>query len=179
MPPYAKLAARARVTSGFAVAALYGLFAQPTVTSVAAGLPLALAGLLLRGWAAGHLAKNEALATGGPFAYTRNPLYLGTLVAAAGFAVAGRNLWLAALFAAYFVLVYLPVIGEEESHLRQLFPGYADYAVRVPRVLPRLSPAFPASGKFRWDLYHRNREYQALLAYLAGAALLFARLGWH
>jgi protein-S-isoprenylcysteine O-methyltransferase Ste14 len=142
---------------------------------VAAGLPVALAGLALRAWACGHLAKNERLATTGPFAYTRNPLYLGTLVVAAGFALAGGSWWLAALFSVYFVAVYLPVIGEEESHLRHLFPEYTAYAARVPRLVPRLRAA-EWGGRFQWALYRRNREYQALLAWLAGAALLGIKL---
>jgi protein-S-isoprenylcysteine O-methyltransferase Ste14 len=136
---------------------------------------VALAGLLVRAWACGHLAKNERLATTGPFAHTRNPLYLGTLAAAAGFALAGRSGWLAVLFGVYFAAVYLPVIGEEESHLRRLFPEYAAYAERVPRLAPRLRPA-QRSGRFQWALYRRNREYQALLAWLAGAAVLAVKL---
>ena len=130
----------------------------------------------LRGWAAGHLAKNEALATSGPFAYTRNPLYLGSLIAAAGFALAARSPWLALLFAVYFVLVYLPVIGEEESHLRTLFPDYASYAAQAPRILPRLSPAASGAGRFRWELYRRNREHQALAAALAATTVLLVKL---
>lgn len=174
---YAERAARLRVPAGFLVAALYGIGAQPSRWSLASGLLIALSGLVVRGWAAGHLAKNEALATSGPFAYTRNPLYMGTAIAAAGFAVAGRRWWLAALFAAYFLLAYLPVIGEEESHLRKLFPAYEQYAGRAPRLVPRLSAGAGGAGKFRWSLYARNREYQALAGYLAGAALLWAKLG--
>ena len=75
------------------------------------------------------------MATGGPYAYTRNPLYLGTLTVALGLAVACRSAWLGVLFAAVFLLVYLPVIQNEEQHLRKLFPGYAEYASRVPLLL--------------------------------------------
>lgn len=172
---YARLAARLRVPTGFVVAALFAALARPSPASLAAGLPLAFAGLALRAWASGHLEKNLALATSGPFAYTRNPLYLGTLTVAAGFALAARNLWLAVLFALYFGLAYLPAISEEESYLRQIFPGYAEYAARVPRLVPRLAPV-KRSGCFRRALYVRNREYQALLGYLAGAAFLAGRL---
>ena len=90
---------------------------------------------------------------------------------------AGQSWWLAALFAVYFLAVYLPVIGEEESHLRQLFPAYEDYAQRVPRLLPRLTPAY-RGGRFQWALYRRNREYQALLGFLLGAAVLAGKLSW-
>ena len=177
MKGYSKLAARVRVPSGFLVAGLYLLYARPRRESLVAGLLVALAGIGLRAWAAGHLAKNEALATGGPFAYTRNPLYLGTLAAGAGFALAGWNAWVAALLAAYFGAVYGPVIGEEESHLRKLFTEYAEYAARVPRLAPRFSAAGGGGGKFRWSLYFRNQEYQALLGYLAGAAALIWKVG--
>ncbi|HYM10336.1 MAG TPA: isoprenylcysteine carboxylmethyltransferase family protein [Bryobacterales bacterium] len=172
---YARLAARLRVPTGFVVAALFAALARPSPASLLAGLPLAFAGLALRAWAAGHLEKNQTLAATGPFAYTRNPLYLGTLTVAAGFALAARNLWLAVLFALYFGLAYLPAISEEESHLRQIFPGYEEYATQVPRLVPRLASAKPP-GAFRWALYLRNREYQALLGYLAGAAWLLWRL---
>ena len=175
MSGWGKLAARVRVTSGFLVAALYVVYSRPSRTSLAVGLPVALAGLLLRGWACGHLAKNRKLAATGPFAYTRNPLYAGTLTVAAGFALAGWNAWLAALFVVYFLAVYLPVIGEEESHLRTLFPEYSQYAERVPRLVPRLTPAY-RGGRFRWELWRRNREYRAGLGFLAGAVLLVVKL---
>jgi protein-S-isoprenylcysteine O-methyltransferase Ste14 len=174
---WGKLAARVRVTSGFLVAALYVVYSRPSRTSLAVGLPVALAGLLLRGWACGHLAKNQTLATTGPFAYTRNPLYVGTLTVAAGFAVAGWNPCLAALFALYFLAIYLPVIGEEESHLRTLFPEYSKYAERVPRLVPRLTPAYP-EGRFRWELWRRNQEYQAALGFVAGVVFLVVKLSW-
>src|SRR5213078_1051628 len=102
--------------------------------SILWGAPIAVLGLLLRGWAAGHLAKNQRLATGGPYAMTRNPLYLGTLLVAAGLAIASREVMLAVLFAAAFALVYLPAIELEEQHLRKLFPEYEEYARRVPRL---------------------------------------------
>lgn len=163
------------MTSGFLAAGLYVVYSQPTAASLVLGLPVALAGLLLRAWACGHLAKNERLALTGPFAYTRNPLYLGTLLAAAGFALAGRRVWLAALFGLYFLAVYLPVVGEEESHLRKLFPEYREYTERVPRFLPRLWPAY-RGGKFQASLYRRNREYQALAGFAAAAALLVVKV---
>jgi protein-S-isoprenylcysteine O-methyltransferase Ste14 len=172
---YARLAARLRVPSGFAVALLFAALARPSRASLAVGLPLAFAGLALRAWATGHLEKNQALATSGPFAFTRNPLYLGTLTVAAGFALAARSLWLALLFALYFGLTYLPTISEEESYLRQIFPGYSEYAMRVPRLVPLLASVRRA-GRFRWALYLRNREHQALLGFLVGAAWLVWRL---
>ncbi len=172
--PYADFVARLRVPSGFLLAAAFVWFSNPSMQSMAYGLPISVAGLALRAWAAGHLAKNQRLATSGPYAYTRNPLYLGTLIVAVGFAVAGRSVGLAVLFAAVFLLVYLPVILLEEQHLRRLFPEYADYARRVPSLLPRRK-GWPGASRFSWRQYRKNQEYQAALGFLAGVALLVSK----
>ena len=111
------------------------------------------------------------LIASGPFAYVRNPLYLGTLIAAAGFALASRSWWLAGVFTVVFALVYLPVIELEEQHLRKLFPSYEDYCERVPMLLPHWRKA-QAKRRFRWLVYRRNEEYNALLGFLAGTAVL-------
>jgi len=167
---YADLAARLRVPAGFVLAGLFVWFSNPTPASLAWGTPVSFAGLLLRAWAAGHLAKNERLAMTGPYGHLRNPLYAGTLLVAAGLAIAAREVWLAAAFGLFFVLLYLPVIQEEEKHLRKLFPDFERYAAEVPLLVPRLRPA--ARGRFQWSLYRRNEEYNALLGYLAGLAVL-------
>jgi protein-S-isoprenylcysteine O-methyltransferase Ste14 len=173
--PYAEQAAKLRVPSGFLVLGVFVLLSRPDYQSAAVGLPLSLAGLLLRGWAAGHLAKNIRLATGGPYAWVRNPLYLGTLLAAGGFAIASRSPLLAVVFATVFLLIYLPVIEQEEEHLRALFAEYAAYAERVPWLWPR-RPREAGGERFRWDLYLRNQEYQALAAFAAGCAFLLWRI---
>src|ERR1700680_1975660 len=124
---YSDVVARLRGPPGFLLVAAFACFSAPTPASLAAGLPVSLCGLAWRAWAAGYLAKNQQLATGGPYAYSRNPLYLGTLLVAAGLAIAARSPGLALLFAAVFIFVYLPVIVLEEQHLRKLFPEYEDY----------------------------------------------------
>jgi len=169
--PYADSVARLRVPSGFLLVAAFAWFSHPRACSLAYGLPVALLGLALRAWAAGHLAKDRSLATGGPYAFTRNPLYLGTLLVAAGLAAAARSAGLAILFAAVFVCIYLPVIQLEQEHLRSLFPEYGLYAARVPVLLPHFRPAGPTRG-FQWPLYAKNREYQAAAGFLAGALWL-------
>ncbi len=168
---YADLVARLRVPGGFLLVAAFAWLAQPTVQSLAIGLPVSVLGLILRGWAAGHLAKNRNLATSGPYGHLRNPLYLGTLTVAAGLVIAAERWILAGLFGAVFLFIYLPVIELEEQHLRRLFPEYAGYAERVPALLPSLR-ARGAAGSFRWSLYRKNQEYQALAGFLAGAAFL-------
>jgi len=173
--PYADFVARLRVTTGFLLAGAFAWFSHPTPPSLAIGFPVSVLGLLLRGWAAGHLEKDARLATSGPYAYVRNPLYLGTLLVAAGLVLASERLLLALLFALVFVLIYLPAIELEEQHLRDLFPAFPQYADRVPALLPTLRPS-PAQQPFRWSLYKHNREYQALLGFLAGAALLITKV---
>ena len=169
--PYADTVAKLRVPCGFILVAAFLWLSAPTLASLAAGLPLSMLGLALRGWAAGHLQKDRALTDSGPYAWVRNPLYLGTLTAAAGFVIASRRWELGVLFAAVFLLIYLPVIGLEEQHLADLFPAYADYARRVPQLTPR-PPRQKTPKHFRWSLYRYNREYQAFLGFLAAAGVL-------
>ena len=168
--PYADRVAKLRVPGGFILVAAFLWLSAPTKTSLIVGLPVSILGLALRAWAAGHLEKNTTLADGGPYAYVRNPLYIGTLLAAAGLVIASLKWELGVLFAAVFLLIYLPVVELEEQHLRKLFPAYDDYAQRVPKLLPRLSGSNPK--RFRWSVYMKNQEYQALLGFLAGAAVL-------
>jgi protein-S-isoprenylcysteine O-methyltransferase Ste14 len=172
---YADTVARLRVPGGFLLVGAFAWLSRPTPESLTMGLPVSLLGLLLRGWAAGHLAKNQQLATGGPYAFVRNPLYLGTLTVALGLVIASREPLLLVVFAAVFGFIYLPVIELEEQHLRTLFLEYAAYAERVPVLRPRLTP-ISSNARFRWSLYRKNQEYQALLGFLGGAAYLFWRI---
>jgi hypothetical protein len=175
--PYADQVARMRVPSGFLLVATFAWLSHPNRDSLLLGIPVSILGLFLRGWAAGHLAKNQQLAQAGPYAWSRNPLYLGTLLVAAGLVVAGRSLTLALVFAAVFLLIYLPVIELEEQHLRDLFPAYDAYALRVPKLLGLPSGPAPA-GAFQFALYWKNREYQALLGFALGLLFLIARMLW-
>lgn len=172
---YADQVARLRVPGGFLLVAAFAYLSRPDRTSLLIGLPVSVLGLLLRAWAAGHLAKNQILATSGPYAHVRNPLYLGTLAVAAGLVIASHRWPLAILFTAVFVLIYLPVIELEEQHLRDLFPSYAEYAERVAVLWPRRRTVESGGERFRWSLYIRNQEYQALLGFLAGVAFLVWR----
>lgn len=140
------LARRIRVPLGFLVAALY-LFelgrrpAHPA--AVACSLLLVLPGLALRGCASGYVRKDRQLTVAGPYAFTRNPLYLGSMLIAAGFAVALLSWLMAIVLAVGFAIVYIPVIASEERFLRGAFPAFAEYCRRVPRLIPRLTPASP------------------------------------
>ncbi|HEY3826160.1 MAG TPA: methyltransferase [Bryobacteraceae bacterium] len=175
--PYADAVARLRVPAGFVMVAAFAWFSHPSLKSLAVGLPASACGLALRAWAAGHLAKDRRLATSGPYSFTRNPLYLGTLTTALGLAAAARSIGLALLFAALFALVYLPAIELEEQHLMEILPGYAVFADRVPRLIPRWPEGF-RRDRFSAALYRKNREYQALLGWLVGAVWLVVRAFW-
>jgi protein-S-isoprenylcysteine O-methyltransferase Ste14 len=166
-----------RVPAGFVMVAAFAYFSHPDRASLALGLPLSLGGLALRAWAAGHLAKDQRLATSGPYAFTRNPLYLGTLITALGLAAAARSVGLALLFTALFALVYLPAIELEEQHLMNILPGYAEFAARVPLLIPRWPAQFGAY-RFSAALYRKNREYEALAGWVAGVAWLAVKAVW-
>lgn len=172
-----RVARRIRVPLGFVVAALYlfELWRRPPQTdAVAWSLALVLPGLWLRAYAAGYVKKNRELTQTGPYAYTRNPLYLGSMLIAAGFALALLSWPVALALALMFGVIYVPVIASEERFLRATFPGFDAYCGRVPRLIPRLTPAkgADASGSFSFSLYLKHREYNAGI----GAALLYLSL---
>ena len=176
--PWQRTARRIRVPLGFVFAAVFLWLAQPTPFSMAVSLLLVIPGILLRGYASGYVRKNEELATTGPYAFTRNPLYLGSMLIAFGFALASRDWRIAVLLVALFLAIYLPTIRSEEQYLRERFPGFVTYARAVPRLLPRLTPArLPTSvqtagGSFSRALYIQHREYNSSI----GAAALYVAL---
>ena len=174
--PYADFVQRLRVIFGFVLLIAFGWLSRPSRSSIAAGLPVAVCGLLLRGWAAGHLAKDRTLATSGPYSYIRNPLYAGTLIVAAGIVIASRSLWLAVIFGAVFLFVYLPAVELEEQHLCDIFDTYGLYAQHVWRFLP-LRRWRGGEQRFSWRLYKRNQEYKALLGFLFAVAWLVWKSG--
>jgi len=167
---------RWRVPLGFVCAAVFLLLARPRALTLAIGGSIALLGLGLRAWASGHVRKNDELAISGPYAYTRNPLYLGSFIIGLGFTVAAGRWILATVFLLLFLCIYVPVMRIEAGTVAELFPErYANYANRVPMFLPRLTPYRTKSAqrsKFDVSLYLRYREYQASLGLLAAWALL-------
>lgn len=173
------VARRIRVPLGFAVAALYVfelLRRTPRLDAVAWSLVLVIPGLWLRGYAAGYVKKNQELTITGPYAFVRNPLYLGSILIAAGFAVALLSWAVGVALAVMFIAIYVPVIAGEERFLRATFPGFEAYCQQVPRLIPRLTPAQTSGstehGRFHLGLYLKHREYNALL----GASLLYLGL---
>ncbi|HVB87907.1 MAG TPA: isoprenylcysteine carboxylmethyltransferase family protein [Candidatus Dormibacteraeota bacterium] len=179
---------RWRVRAGYPVAVLFWIFARPSYNSIIVGGAIAAIGLVIRAIAAGHLQKNRELATSGLYAYTRNPLYLGSSLLAVGFAVTGSSWADGALVIGYFAVFYYAVIRNEEADLRRRFgPAFDEYSANVPLFLPQF--ALPQSGvwktlppptkTFSWALYRRNREYNALIGTLIGIGLLWVRMWLH
>lgn len=175
---------RWRVRAGYPVAAAFWLLAAPSLHSIVLGGIIAAFGLFVRGFASGYLRKDRELAVNGPYARTRNPLYLGSAFIAAGFILTGRSWWAGAIVAAYFAAFYYAVMRNEEEDLRALFGAAFDaYAARVPFFLPRIAGTKeeePASGKdapvSSWQQYRRNREYKALIGAIAGLAIMWLRM---
>lgn len=172
MLSWSTIAKRVRVPLGFVFAAVYFWLAHPTARSITAGSCIALAGLVIRALASGHVQKNEQLATSGPYAYTRNPLYLGSLVIVTGFALAARSWWVVLIALGMFFIIYIPVMLGEERFLRTKFPEFDDYCRQVPRLFPRLSAYRSSANAFSAHLYWKHREYNAAI----GSVLMIAAL---
>jgi protein-S-isoprenylcysteine O-methyltransferase Ste14 len=167
---------RWRVPLGFLCGALFILLARPRPLTLAVGGGVALLGLALRAWAAGHIRKNAALAISGPYAHTRNPLYLGSFLLGLGFTIASSRWPLGLLFAALFLGIYLPVMRVEAATLAEMFgEGYKRYSSSVPLFFPRLTPYRDGQAKdtkFDPGLYLRYREYRAALGLVIAWGLL-------
>ncbi len=175
---WSRVARRVRVPLGFAFAAFYLWRARPTWLSLIVGVAVAALGLGIRAVASGHVDKNAELAMTGPYAYVRNPLYLGSIVMAVGFAIAARDFAVAVLIVVLFALIYVPVIRSEETFLRGRFPEYAAYADGVPRLLPRTLRIGGMTQGFSRALYLKHREYNAIFGAAAILAALVGKMLW-
>ena len=178
MASWSRVARRIRVPLGFVFAALYLWLAEPRWYSLVIGGAVGAVGLALRALASGHVRKNAELTTTGPYAWTRNPLYLGSMIIAFGFAVAARNWWVVLGFLVLFAAIYVPVVRSEEEFLRSRFPEYDEYARRVPRFGIRLSNLSGTRGQFSRVLYFQHREYNAIIGAVLLMAALIAKLVW-
>jgi protein-S-isoprenylcysteine O-methyltransferase Ste14 len=169
---------RWRVPLGFLSAALFILFARPRPLTLLIGAGISLVGLLIRAWASGHIRKNSALAVSGPYAYTRNPLYLGSFILGLGFTVGAGRWQLAILFGVLFLGIYFPVMRVESATMGQYFgPEFRDYCRAVPLFRPRLT-AYGKDNETKFDpgLYMRYREYQAALGLLLAWGILILKM---
>ena len=164
---------RIRIPLGFLFAIVFMVFARPVMWTLIVGGVVAFIGVAIRGWASGHIRKARELAVSGPYAYTRNPLYVGSFILGVGFTVAAGVWWLAILFIALFLGIYLPVMRVEVNDIRQIFGAdFDEYEQNVPMFLPRFTRWKKSDGKFDFQLYLQYREYRAAL----GAAIAIAAL---
>ena len=183
MPRSFILGSGLRTKSAWLIAVPFFVLASPTPARLAVGAALSAIGLALRGWSAGTIHKNETLTTSGPYAFVRNPLYVGSFLIGGGLAVAGGSwLWLV-LFLVFYAALYGPTVASEAERLTEQFGHrYVEYATQVPAFIPRLTPFRASSGdavgEFRWSQYERNREWEALLGAAAAFALLWLKMAW-
>lgn len=175
---WSKVARRIRVPLGFLLAIAYVVLARPAWWSIVAGAAIAFCGVALRAAASGHVKKNAVLTKTGPYAYTRNPLYVGSIIIAGGLAIAALSVWIVLILVIMFVAIYVPVIRWEEAFLRETFADFDDYCARVPRLVPRFSRAYEGAGAFSRELYLKHREYNAFVGTAAILAVLVVKLLW-
>lgn len=182
MPASPNFWIRWRVRAGYLVALVFLLLAKPSGASLFVGAAIGILGLAIRAWAAGFLRKHEALAMDGPYSLTRNPLYFGSSILAAGLIVAGGSIWAGALVAIYLLIFYPAVMHREEAELQQLYgESFTVYAARVPLFWPRWKTAQSdnaARAHFSRQLYLQNREYQSAIGFLLGLAALWIKMHW-
>jgi hypothetical protein len=168
--------ARWRVRLSYPCAILVLWFARPTPHSILWGAPIGLVGLFIRARAAGHLHKQEVLTVSGPYAYTRNPLYLGSAILSLSAVIATWSWISAVILCAYFALFYSIVMRREEAELHKHHgAAFDEYAKAVPLFFPRLTPttlSFAGAGSFSFAQYKKNHEYRAAIGFLLLLTLL-------
>ena len=171
-----RLLQRLRVPLGFLFAAVFLIFARPQPVTLLIGAAVSIIGLLIRAWSSGHIRKNQNLAVSGPYAYTRNPLYFGSFLLGVGFCIASGVWWLALIFMALFLGIYLPVMRVEAEDLTQIFGAdFKEYEEHVPLFFPRPTAWKNFSEKFDFQLYLKYREYRAALGLIFALAVLAAK----
>ncbi|MGI9045012.1 MAG: methyltransferase family protein [Gemmatimonadaceae bacterium] len=166
---YSEAAKKLRLPLGFVFGIAYLIWARPTILTLAVGGAIAFVGVCVRAWASGHIVKNKQLAVTGPYAHTRNPLYFGSFLIGAGFAIAAH--WgLLLVVIAFWALVYAPTMERERANIRERFPAdYDRYSANVPAFVPRMTRwrADDAdAGGFSFDLYMKHGEWKAGITYL-------------
>ena len=171
---------RIRVPLGFLFGVVFLVIAQPTFKILVPGLILGLCGLLTRSWAAGHLRKHKELTVSGPYRWTRNPLYLGSMIMGSGLCIASGIYWLILVFIPLFLVLYLPVMKKEELELSNSAGNtYLEYKKSVPLLFPAFPSRIPKRKiSFSWSWFRFNREYNAVIGFLIITVYLVIRVYW-
>jgi len=170
----ARRLARLRVPLGFVSGVIVLWLARPTPTTLALGIPVAVAGEMLRLWAAGHLNKSREVTSSGPYRWFAHPLYVGSSVMAAGLAIASASVAVAALIAAYLSVTLTAAIRSEEAFLRQAFGDrYERYRAG------RSTSGVDARRRFSFAQARANHEPRAMAGVLAAVLLLILKAAYN
>jgi protein-S-isoprenylcysteine O-methyltransferase Ste14 len=177
MNSWGKTAQKIRVPAGTLLGAIFLFFMHPSIHSLWIGGAIAFSGAFLRLWAAGHIEKGIALAQGGPYSLTRNPLYLGSLIMAIGVFIEGQAYWLLPFFGLFFLGLYYPVMkAEEQELLRGHGEKFLDYIRSVPMFFPGFSRSSNGTSTFSWSRAVKNREHRTLAGLVLIEAFLIVKL---
>jgi protein-S-isoprenylcysteine O-methyltransferase Ste14 len=176
MKSWGKIAQKLRVPLGTVLGLVFLIFMHPSYKSLWVGGAVAFVGGALRIWASGHIEKGRVLAQGGPYAYTRNPLYLGSFLMALGILIAGQGYWLLLPFGLFFLAVYYPVMKAEEQELLQGYGNeFLQYCRRVPLILPSVRFGTGPPSIFLWSRVLRNREHKTFAALVLTVTILILK----
>ena len=176
MTSWKEFAQKTRVPAGTVLGILFLVLMHPSARSLCIGAAITVPGALLRLWAAGHIDKGRALTQGGPYALTRNPLYLGSFLMALGIILGGQGYWLLPPFGLFFAAFYIPVMQAEAESLRRVYgQDFVEYSARVPAFLPAFRKARAGSSAFLWSRVVQNREHRNVIGLLVAEAILLVK----
>jgi protein-S-isoprenylcysteine O-methyltransferase Ste14 len=176
MASWKQFAQKTRVPAGTALGILFLLLMHPSARSLWIGAAITLPGSLIRLWAAGHINKGKALTQGGPYAMTRNPLYLGSFLMALGIILGGQGYWLLPLFGGFFAAFYIPVMKAEEDYLLGVYrQEFVEYSKKVPVFFPAFQKAGAGASTFLWSRVVRNREHRNVAGLIVAEAILVVK----
>ena len=164
----------------FLAAGLLILWANPTLPGTLIGIVMIFLGEALRIWGTGHLQKNETLTVTGPYAYVKNPLYVGSILITVGFCILANTIYILAAATLMFCFHYIPYKNRVEGdRLKKIFGGhYEDYAEKVPDYLFRRTPYSGQKSPWRFKVFLENSEVGIILLNLLGILLILSRAHW-
>ena len=176
MASWKQTAQKTRVPAGTALGLLFLILMHPSARSLWIGAVITLPGSLLRLWAAGHIDKGIVLTQGGPYAMTRNPLYLGSFLMALGIILGGQGYWMLPLLGGFFAAFYIPVMKAEADHMLGRYgQEFVEYSKRVPAFFPAFQKAGTGTSDFLWSRVIQNREHRNVAGLLVAETILILK----